>query len=175
MTDIHIDIPVSDEPVTPITANTYPQPPISGYGENNGHAPVAAPPVEVPAERVPRADGKISCTVCGGWVKPTYMQAHMVKMHDMGRKREFKPRPASRGKKTGASKPGPKPKAKATHPAVIEPGLGKQTPVPEPAEEPLTVDGILATLVELRWPVSMPTRKVLEMADVRAVLQRFLA
>lgn len=48
-------------------------------------------------------------------------------------------------------------------------------PQPEPvADEPLTVDGIVGTLVELHWPKSMPTRKALEMLEVRSVLERFL-
>src|SRR4051794_32408207 len=108
MTDTPTDTPT--DPLSP--ENQVPGqvmtglPPILRYGENNGHVAPDAPSDETPAptERTPRADGKISCTVCGGWVKPSYMQAHMVKMHDMGRKREFKPRPYSKGKPRAAAK-----------------------------------------------------------------------
>jgi hypothetical protein len=52
----------------------------------------------------------------------------------------------------------------------VEPGDGKRQ-----TDEPLTVDGIVATVVELRWPHTMPTRKALEMLEVRTVLEKFLA
>jgi hypothetical protein len=37
------------------------------------------------------------------------------------------------------------------------------------------VDGIMSTLVELRWPHAVPTKKVAEMLEIRSALEKFLS
>jgi uncharacterized Zn finger protein (UPF0148 family) len=105
-------------------------------------------------------EGKTFCPHCEKNISTTYFDKHLVKIHDIGRKREYK----ARVNKGAAVTP---PKAKKLREVEIEPEYKH--------DEPLTVDGILATLVELRWPHTMPTKKVLEMVEVRAALAKFLS
>jgi hypothetical protein len=119
---------------------------IPGYGQN------MVPPPPPP----PEAD-KVPCPECKKLVKATYLQGHMLKQHRIGRKREFKER------KKGTNS---KPKTEvATIPA----------PEPQQPEEPLTADGVMSTLIELRWPHSMSTKRVQEMIELRTALEKFLS
>lgn len=135
---------------------------IPGYGENSEDAPPAAPPEPGVARRHYKTR---HCDVCGKDISSNNFAAHQLKQHGIGRKRPFKPR-ASKGM-SDVTKPKPKP-----------PVVYGNVPVPSVAvpsvDDPLTVDGILATLVELRWPHTMPTKKVLEMVDLRVALEKFL-
>ena len=124
---------------------------IPAYGENPTQ-PVSPPEAET------LIDGKVECPECGKPVKATYLQGHMLKQHHIGRQREFKSR-----KKGTNSKP------KGTEVAIPTP------PQPQSTEEPLTVDGIMTTLVELRWPHAVPTKKVAEMLEIRTALEKFLS
>lgn len=113
------------------------------------------PPVEPQAQ--PGEPPKTECPECGKMISVHNLRAHRRKLHDVGRLREFKPRPAARKDVKAKTKE----KAKVAH-----------TPPAEPVTS--TVDFILTRVVEARWPQNMPTRKALEMVQVRLALEKFL-
>ena len=101
--------------------------------------PSLSPPPDPPA-----SDGKVECPECHKPVRADYLANHLVRIHDIGRKRPFRKR------------------------GTVAAGNG------ELDLGDLSVDAVLTQLVEARWPVSVPTRKLRELVEVRAVLERFL-
>jgi uncharacterized C2H2 Zn-finger protein len=143
----------------------------------------------IPEPDLSDPDATVTCPECGHGIKASNMRAHRRKSHNVGRLREFKPRVAKEFKCDQCDKTFDRPDKLARHiPAAHRPRKPRRPkpiidmrqrpevlPVVAPGDEALTVDGIVHTLIELRWPQMMPTQKVFEMDELKAVLEKFLA